>query len=172
MLSIEPEIGDTYMVPAKTVHAIGAGCLILEVQEPSDFTIQPERWCGEYKLSDDEMYIGLSKEDAIKCFQFTKAPDTLMKPQVVASADGMTVETIVTQKDTDCFIINRINLTGGKFDIDVKDGYGLYIVIDGEGTLTGKDYNKDIKKGDYFFMPYCAMGQYEISGCMTVIECY
>lgn len=35
----EPQIGDVYLVPAKTVHAIGAGCLILEVQEPTDFTI-------------------------------------------------------------------------------------------------------------------------------------
>ena len=47
MLSLEPKIGDVYMVPARTVHAIGSGCLILEVQEPTDFTIQPERWCGE-----------------------------------------------------------------------------------------------------------------------------
>lgn len=172
MISIDPQIGDTYMVPAKTVHAIGAGCLILEVQEPSDFTIQPERWCGEYKLSDDEMYIGLSKEDAVKCFQFTKAPDTLMKPQIVKSGDGFNVETIVTEKDTDCFIINRINLSGGKYTLNVKDSYGLYIVIDGEGKLTGDNYSKDIKKGDYFFMPYCAMEQYEISGNMTVVECY
>ena len=56
----EPKIGDVYLVPAKTVHAIGAGCLILEVQEPTDYTIQPEHWCDEYELSDDEMYIGLS----------------------------------------------------------------------------------------------------------------
>ena len=40
----EPKAGDVYLVPAKTVHAIGAGCLILEVQEPTDFTIQPEHW--------------------------------------------------------------------------------------------------------------------------------
>ena len=33
---VEP--GDVIFVPAKAVHAIGAGCLILEVQEPTDFT--------------------------------------------------------------------------------------------------------------------------------------
>ena len=44
MMVIEPKIGDVILVPAKTVHAIGKGCLILEIQEPTDFTIQPERF--------------------------------------------------------------------------------------------------------------------------------
>ena len=61
MLEIEPKIGDVYLVPARTVHAIGKGCLILEIQEPTDFTIQPERFCGDYKLNDYEMYLGFSK---------------------------------------------------------------------------------------------------------------
>ncbi|MFQ7034381.1 MAG: class I mannose-6-phosphate isomerase [Candidatus Borkfalkia sp.] len=38
---VEVREGDVYLIPARTVHAIGAGCLILEVQEPTDFTISP-----------------------------------------------------------------------------------------------------------------------------------
>ena len=52
---VEPKVGEVYFVPAKTVHAIGKGCLILEIQEPTDFTIQPEHFCGEYELSDEEI---------------------------------------------------------------------------------------------------------------------
>lgn len=52
------------------IRAIGAGCLILEVQEPTDFTIQPEHWCGEYHLNDQEMYLGLDKDTALDCFRF------------------------------------------------------------------------------------------------------
>ena len=48
--SIDVKPGDVVYIPAKLVHAIGSGCLLLEVQEPTDFTIQPERWCGEYRL--------------------------------------------------------------------------------------------------------------------------
>ncbi len=172
MLSIDPQIGETYMVPAKTVHAIGAGCLILEVQEPTDFTIQPERWCGEYKLSDNEMYIGLPKELAVKCFDFTKAPDTKMVPEVIDSADGMVKESLVSEKDTDCFIINRIKLSGGSCKMNVDGSYGMYIVTEGVGKITGDNYQKDIKKGDYFFMPYGAMDKFELSGNMEVVECY
>ena len=39
--------GEVYFVPRKMVHAIGEGCLILEVQEATDFTIQTDVWCGE-----------------------------------------------------------------------------------------------------------------------------
>ena len=60
--------GDVYLIPPRIVHAIGAGCLILEVQEPTDFTIQPEAWCGDYRLSDHEKYLGLDRDVALECF--------------------------------------------------------------------------------------------------------
>lgn len=168
----EPQVGDVYLVPAKTVHAIGAGCLILEVQEPTDFTIQPERWCGEYKLSDKEMYIGLSKEDAVSCFNFGKAPDTRLTPELVSEKDGVRLEKLIYEKHTDCFVINRIILSGGKHTLSVPDSYGVYIVTEGNGSIVGDGYKKDIKKGDYFFMPASLMGKFAVCGNVTVAECY
>ena len=172
MNSIDPKIGDTYMVPASTDHAIGKGCLILEVQEPSDFTIQPEHFCGEYELSDKEMYLGLDRETAVSCFDFTKAPDTKMVPEIILSENGVIKESLVSENDTDCFIINRIKLSGGSYTADVKDSYAIYIVTDGNGTITGDSYSREIKKGDYFFMPACLMGKFSISGTAEIVECY
>ena len=169
----EPEVGDVFLVPAKTVHAIGAGCLILEIQEPTDFTIQPERWCDEYKLSDNEMYIGLSKEDALECFKFEKAPDTKLAPKTVVDCDGVKVEEVITPDDTDCFVINRITLSGGEHRINVDDSYGVYIVTKGSGELIGEGYSRGIKKGDYFFMPACEMGKFSLKGDnLEVVECW
>ena len=168
----EPKVGDVFLVPAKTVHAIGAGCLILEVQEPTDFTIQPEHWCDEYELSDQEMYIGLSKEDAIECFDFGKAPDTKLKPQVVSDAEGAKFEKIITPNDTDCFVVNRITVNGGKHTLKVDDSYAIYIVTSGCGTIKGENYSMDIKKGDYFFMPCCLMDKFSVEGKAEIVECY
>ena len=61
----------------------------------ADFTIQPEHWCGEYKLNEQEMYIGLSKEDALGCFEFTKAPDTKLSPEVISDTDGVKFENVI-----------------------------------------------------------------------------
>lgn len=168
----EPKVGDVYLVPAKTVHAIGAGCLILEVQEPTDFTIQPEHWCDEYELNEQEMYIGLSKEEAVECFDFGKAPDTRLTPRIVSDVDGVKIEKVITPQDTDCFIINRITLSGGECRMSIHDSYGVYIVTGGCGKLVGEDYSKDIKKGDYFFVPCCAMDKFSLTGELEVIECW
>ena len=168
----EPQIGDIFLVPAKTVHAIGAGCLILEVQEPTDFTIQPEHWCDEYKLNDREMYIGLSKEDAIGCFDFGRAPDTRLSPEIAYNSDGVKLERIINEAHTDCFVINRITLCGGEYRLNINDSYGVYIVTGGEGELCGEGYSNRIKKGDYFFMPACLMNKFLLKGSIEVVECY
>lgn len=172
MKRIEPQVGDVFLVPAKTVHAIGAGCLILEVQEPTDFTIQPEHWCAEYELSADEMYIGLSEQDAVKCFDFDKCPDARVEAEIVSDNNGVKVEKLIKDTDTDCFAVNRITLNHSSYTINVDNSYGVYIVTSGSGKIKGEAYQRDIKKGDYFFMPYCLMGKYEMVGSLEVIECY
>ena len=164
--------GDLYLVPAKTVHAIGAGCLILEVQEPTDFTIQPEHWCDNYKLNEAEMYIGLDKETAIGCFDFDADADTKLTPVILNESNGVRIEELIGNKDTDCFVVNRITLKDASCTLSVADSYAVYIVTDGFGNLAGDGYSKDIKKGDYFFMPYASMGKYTISGNIEIVECY
>lgn len=167
-----PQKGEFYFVPARTIHAIGAGCLILEVQEPTDFTIQPEHWCADYALSDQEMYLGLSKEEAVDCFDFVPAPDTKLIPEVISESDGVIVENLIGPKTTDCFVINRIHLDGGRKCLNIPDSYGVYIVTEGSGCIEGDGYRRELKKGDYFFMPACEMGKYRISGQMQCVECW
>ena len=172
MKSISPKVGDVFLVPAKTVHAIGAGCLILEVQEPTDFTIQPERWCGDYKLSDDEMYLGLAPDDAVKCFGFGEQPSAKVEPKTVYEEKGVTVECLIDRTLTPCFVINRIKCDGGSYPMNVKDSYAVYIVTAGEGEIIGEDYRHSLRQGDYFFLPYASMGQFAVQGSLEIVECY
>lgn len=168
----EPKKGDVILVPAKTIHAIGAGCLILEVQEPTDFTIQPEHWCGDYKLDDGEMYIGLPREVALQCFEFGSSPDGMLTPKVAYDRDGVKLEHLITPEDTECFVIDRITLTGGEYALNLNDSYGVYIVTEGSGKIVGDGYEKDIKMGDYFLMPAAAMGKFTVTGKLELVECY
>ena len=172
MKSISPKVGDVFLVPAKTVHAIGAGCLILEVQEPTDFTIQPERWCGDYGLSDDEMYLGIAPDDAVKCFGFGEQPSAKVEPKTVYEEKGVTVECLIDRTLTPCFVINRIKCDGGSYPMNVKDSYAVYIVTAGEGEIIGEDYRHSLRQGDYFFLPYASMGQFAVQGSLEIVECY
>ncbi len=163
--------GDIIYIPAKMVHAIGAGCLLLEVQEPTDFTIQPERWCGEYRLSDNEMYIGLTKEQALECFDMEKTFPIPLDSKPLESAEGVDYQSVIDESITESFKVRKINFNGGVFNLD--KGACIYVVTEGSGKITGDGYEKAIKKGDYFFIPEAVKDKFAIIGeSMTVVECY
>ena len=168
--SFEVKPGDVIYIPAKMVHAIGAGCLLLEVQEPSDFTIQPERWCGDYKLSDHEMYLGIDKETALECFDVDKKFPAPIEPVLISKEDGAEYLSLIDERMTTSFVVRKIGLSGGSFTLD--KGAAIYVVTEGEGKVSGDGYTKDIKKGDYFLVPVAAQDKFKLSGNMSVVECY
>lgn len=168
--SFEVKPGDVVYIPAKMVHAIGAGCLLLEVQEPSDFTIQPERWCGDYKLSDNEMYLGLSRETALECFDVAKRYPAPIEPVLISEGEGVKYFSLIDERMTTSFSVRRIELTNGEFKLE--NGARIYVVTEGEGKIQGEGYEKDVKKGDYFLIPVAAEGKFTISGNAHVVECY
>lgn len=170
LCSIDVKVGDVIYIPAKMVHAIGYGCLLLEVQEPTDFTIQPERFCGEYKLSDNEMYIGLSRENALECFDMEKRYPAPLKPEIVEKANGVIVESLIGESVTKSFNVRRITLDNGKFSLE--KAVSIYVVLEGDAEIIGKSYIRKIKKGDYFFVPANASGKYIISGTAKIAECF
>lgn len=152
-------VGDVYFVPAKMVHAIGKGCLILEIQEPTDFTIQPEYFCGEYRLNDQEMYLGLDKKTAIEVFDFSLYGEKAVamgkkSPKCVFNKDGIIVEDLITYDDTPCFAVKRYDLESSQIALTEKPA--VYIVTEGDGVVTCNGEERKIKKGDYFFLPYSA----------------
>ena len=49
----------------------------------------------------------------------------------------------------------------------------VYICLDGNAVITGENYRKEIKKGDYFYLPYVSENKFTISTdtTATLIEC-
>lgn len=171
LCSIDVKAGDVIYIPAKMVHAIGKGCLLLEVQEPTDFTIQPERWCGEYKLSDREMYLGLSRENALECFDIAKKYPAPLTPKIISDENGVKYEAIIDSSITTSFSVRSITFNGGEFRL--CKGAAVYVVTNGEGIISGENYAREIKKGDYFLMPDVAKDKFVLSGKnMKITECY
>lgn len=161
-VSVKP--GDIYLIPAKAVHAIGKGCLILEVQEPTDFTIQPEYWCGEHLLNDQEMYMKLPKEIALDCFDYSIYGNDCTKiskkePRLITENENYRKEALITKEDTPCFCVNRFYI---HHTLTLETAPAIYIVVKGKGNIEGADYQKEIQKGDYFFLPKDAERMFQI----------
>lgn len=170
---VEAKAGDVWLIPARVAHAIGAGCLILEVQEPTDFTIQPERWCDRYRLSDQEMYLGLDKEVALSCFDLQQSgPSVLARGKKLPQADeaniGCKKEVLISFKDTPCFTVNRYTVNTSC----ALRNLAVYVVTKGEGELVSPAGRTFLKKGMYFFVPFAAR---EVTICtksgLEMVEC-
>ncbi len=168
--SIEVIPGDVIYIPAKFVHAIGAGCLLLEIQEPTDFTIQPERFCGNHRLRDEEMYMGIDPDEALDCFDFEKTVDAPLLPETIREEKGLLYQNLIGPKITETFNVRMINLNSGSFTPDKPAA--IYVAVEGEGRITGEGYDRPIVKGDYFLMPAAAVNQFKITGNIKVVECY
>lgn len=164
--------GDVFLIPGKSVHAIGKGCLLLEVQEPTDFTIQPENTCGEYVLNDREKYIGLDPDVALSCFDME-----LVGKQAAMDVAWCTPvkdgdrEVLIDYDRTPCFAVNRYTAENGK-TISLPCP-SIYVIVDGEGEVLCGEYRRAIKKGDYFFAPACINGKLTVASdtMLEVIEC-
>lgn len=168
--------GEVYYIPAKAVHAIGQGCLILEIQEPTDFTIQPEYWCGDYLLNEEERYLGLPKETALDCFDFSlcgeKAGTLARKdPRIVREEKGLRVSKFLSGEETECFDLDLWKMEGT--EAPLEGSACIYMILDGEGEIRGEGYQRKIRKGEFFFLPAAACGRYELrtSGKLSFIRC-
>lgn len=169
------QTGDVFFVPARMVHAIGAGCLILEVQEPSDFTIQPEYWCADYALSEQEMYIGLDADTALDVFDYTVSGEKAVamgrrRPRLISGENGHRRESLISYADTPCFAVERHTLTNAAAVL--TDAPAVYVVTAGAGGVSWGGSRRDLKKGDYFFLPHAAAGKVTVYGdSLQLVAC-
>ena len=171
---VEVNVGDVYLINAGLIHAIGAGCTILEVQEPTDFTIQIENWCGESRVTEQEKYLGLERDTAISIFDFDKFGEQAVKaakitPETLYCDDNIKIESLIDYNDTPCFAEKRYTLKGGSTVM----GFGpcVWTIVQGEGCVCGENYHRNVRKGDYFFMPYAAQGKFSLAGNLVAVEC-
>lgn len=172
---IPVKAGDVFFVPAKMAHAIGVGCLILEIQEPTDFTIQPEYYCGDYLLDANEMYLGLDPDTAIDVFDFSyygeKSIDMgRVTPIITADEKGVLSEDLITKQHTDCFGVKRYTLKKAELTLTHKPA--VYVVTSGSGAVYCNGKKTELKQGDYFFLPFSA-NETKIKAAegLTIVAC-
>jgi len=174
MQEVPVQPGDLFLIPAGTMHAIGAGCLLLEIQEPTDFVVAPEHWCEDYKLPHALMYQGLEPATALQCFDFSIAGQRAievgkMKPAITVDRPGYLREALITYAHTPCFALNRHSLHGGRCPLR---GPAIYVVAEGQGHMCQGDAKLDLKRGDYFFLPLAAENvEAETTTSLQLIEC-
>lgn len=141
--------GDVFFVQPGIIHAIGAGCLIAEIQENSNLT---------YRLYD---YDRLDKygnkrtlhiDKAMEVASFNKAIPPRQPLRVLNYKPGMASEFLCRCKyfEVHRMIINSIE----GIDYRTDDlGFRVLLCIEGEGVITYDNEQMQYYKGDCIFIP-------------------
>lgn len=128
---IKVEKGKTYFIPAGTIHAIGKGNLICEVQQNSNSTYRV------YDFNRRDKFGNLRKLD------IEKALDVL-------DLSCYTGTDVSECKYFECQYVDCEE----RAEIEVTDeSFAAVMVVDGEGTICFEEYMMPIEKGDCIFIP-------------------
>jgi len=80
--------GECYHLPSGTIHALGAGVLVAEVQTPSDTTFRLYDWALEYGRQGRELHI----EAALECLDRSNRPAPIVAAPGAAAAPLVSTE--------------------------------------------------------------------------------
>ncbi len=133
---VEVKAGDVFFIPSGTIHAIGEGVLIFEIQQNSTLT---------YRLYD---YMRRDKEGRLRDLHVEKAMDVadldVYTPIKIESASAEVIGTCKYFEASKC----NLKFTSRTFSVD-NSSFLAITATDGEGEIEGVR----IKKGDTFFSP-------------------
>jgi len=59
-----------------------------------------------------------------------------------------------------CFAVNRNTINNG--DLILSNGPSVWIVLSGRGIIIGENYYKEIKQGNYFYLPFIAQNKFKV----------
>ncbi len=150
--------GDVIFIESGTLHAIGAGILVAEIQQNSNVT---------YRVYD---YGRRDKDGNLRELHVDKALDvTTLEP--VKKIKNPNPHIGICKY----FTVDKISLTGditSKLNGEVNADSFLHILfLEGKGTLKNSGETLEFRKGDSFFIP-AGSGEYEISGECEAILTY
>ena len=154
--------GDAFFIPAGTIHAIGKGILLAEIQQASDVTYRIYDW-GRTDASGKgrELHTDLAA-DAIRFdndipYRITAEPRT---------------NEAVPLKRSPYFTVNLIGLDGavGRNHVE-RDSFVVYMLTEGRATLGWEGGSETVKKGETLLVPAC-IEEVTLTGQGKLLEIY
>jgi mannose-6-phosphate isomerase len=177
--------GDVFFVGGGLPHALGPGCLVVEVQEPSELTVVPlqqmtlmMRMCGgneeearsrlveeavyEKRMLNAFIYEGRSEEENLRRWRI--APKSLRE-----GAWGRE-QVLIGQDQTAYFSFTRTDLKG-RVPLRQTGFPQVGIVMEGEGVIRYAGGELSLRKGEELFLPH-SIPEAELEGTLSLVLCH
>jgi len=161
--------GDTWLVPAGVPHAIGAGITLVELQEPTDFSILLE-WAGFAIDGPQEGHLGLGFDFALTALDYSAWGEgrlvTLCAPRLDAAVRPGVTRLLPSRADP-FFRAERVDVSS---PVTFEPGYAILIVTSGEGELTYSTGSLPVQHGASILVPY-SVGPITLEGHLQALRC-
>lgn len=155
--------GDLFFIESGTLHAIGKGILLAEIQKNSNVTY---RVYDYGRLGADGKPRQLHTEKAIAVTHCVP-PTRDAKPEgEMEKYDGYTKQLLTS---CDLFTVWNIDIKCNYEAVADENSFVSLVVADGSGEITCGEDTMPAKKGDSFFIPANA-GKFSLDGNLQVIE--
>ena len=145
LLNVENvDAGDTFFTPAGRVHAIGAGIVLVEIQQTSDITYRIFDW---NRKSTGKEKRELHTDLALEAIDFSLAGENKIKVVPVLNK---------TENLVDCEFFNTNILSFNKpinKEYYFNDSFVVYICIEGEFLIIWDDNSEKVTKGETVLLP-------------------
>lgn len=143
--SLEAHPGDCFSIPAGTVHAIGEGIVLAEIQQTSDITFRLFDWDRTDATGRPRP---LHIEESLACINFSAAAVSPERPVRLPGASGNTEQLLQTPH----FEIRR-HRGPGRCLHDDDDRFHIVMVLDGAPSLTFGDATLELSPGRTVLLP-------------------
>ncbi len=156
--------GDSFFIPGGLPHAIGKGCFLAEVQEPTDYTMRTELITpGGLKIHENQCHQGVGYEKMLDCFHYDgdDFQETCNKwkitPNTFHNDENGTISSFVDDRYTDLFTMNLIEVKK-ELPTNQSNQLKIWVIWKGHGEfITGND-KFPLKQGQFYLLPANSIG--------------
>ena len=167
MHEIPVQPGAAVFVPAGTLHAIGSGILLVELQEPTDLSVLLE-W-ERFGVRDGSEHLGLGWERIIGAADLEAVSVDELLVQDDRGRQGKPIEDPLPPVAAPYFRAQRITAQGDPVHLDAS--FSILVVLDGWLKLWSESAAPlDLRGGATALIPHAAGGT-TLDGHATVIRC-
>ncbi len=162
--------GDGIVVPAGQPHATGAGVFLVEVQEPTDFSILLE-W-SVTTATRDESHLGLGMPTALRATSHRAlGPDALaaLCQRLDPASRGASPMRALTAAADPYFRVDLAAPAGGGA-VGVPHGFAVAVVLDGPGSIGWDGGTQPVRRGEVYAVPD-GLGDWAVTGAASVLVC-
>ncbi|AHI00895.1 class I mannose-6-phosphate isomerase [Kutzneria viridogrisea] len=163
--AIPVRAGDTVFIPAGLPHAIGAGVFIVELQQPTDFSVTLE-WQGF--LDDPQAWhLGMGQATALGCVDRSGWSAQRLTSLVRHTADRHD-PVVQLLGDNEFFRADRLHADS---PVELDPSFSVLVVLEGTGRLrTEHGGDAPLRRGDTFVLPHSA-GAATVDGGAVAVRC-